>query len=253
MLCFDFDSTIVFSETYGIDNTMLYTCKSTKQLLYSTNTTIDLLNSISHAGIELVLVTARKFKDINTFNIFKEINVKYYICSLGYEIYVNNKLDEDWATHCKNKEKNLDVNKVIHILEKYNSFISRLKIISSGYIHVSLDKQLTKTELSEIELKLYECGYSLKYNSKVLKILSIDINKGQAVKYLKNKYLLTTSKIYGIGDDLIDLDFLNICDYALVPKNSNLYYLNKFKSTNNSGILSTNEMLSCILEDILNK
>lgn len=253
MLYFDFDDTIVFNNANDLVLSSLFVLNQNEKPLYASLEVPDLFHALMEQGCDCVVVTARKYENIKNDLLIKKLKIKHYICSLGFEIYYNNKLDNNWLSFSQACDSNLEHEKVKEFLSYYSYLIENIKVISNGYIYVSLSSSLDDKNLRDFSQAIGSCGYILKAYPNKLKIYSGKINKGEAVKYFNEQYNFDRQKTYGMGNDLLDLDFLKLCNKAFVPKNSYLDSLNIFPSSSSEGVLSAVDNLKKIYFDVLNE
>ncbi len=63
------------------------------------------------------------------------------------------------------------------------------------------------------------------HNDNNVAFIPLCLNKGYALKYYIDTYIEPLGEEYmtfGFGDSLVDLDFMGLCDYALVPRTSQI-------------------------------
>lgn len=253
LFAFDFDNTIMFTEfDRNIDNT-IYRCCDKKGYLYTTQKVINLFNGLKEKGVEMVVITARDYSEIEGIDFFNKVHIKYVIASLGYKIYVNGIEELEWSNKCSNICSNLCKYKVNNIINKIlKDNIEKVKLISDGYIYALLKNNLNEKQIIDLKRELNRVDYELLIYSKKIKIISNAINKGSAFEYLKKKYFVENIRdIIVAGDDLIDISFLQKGTKAIVPKNSNLErYDSKYTITEKSGVNSTEEILEFIISNL---
>lgn len=187
----------------------------------------DRINSIG----EIVPVTARITEQLNRAIIVK--GFKHAAWYQGALVKINNEIDEDW--------KDISFNSLDFV---QNDFEKLYKSLSTNHsfndLHIILDrfddldnmayqfyverKEKNRTLISMdvlgkyIEEYLDSEKYYIHQQFDYISILSKNINKAKAVKYIKEK--LNPILTIGCGDSDVDVNFMRECDYAIFPKKS---------------------------------
>jgi hydroxymethylpyrimidine pyrophosphatase-like HAD family hydrolase len=188
-------------------------------------------------GFKIVPVTARDVHAFGRCNLpFQEEVV------LNHGAVILNKqreIDEMWFEHIMQRlpnylEKLFDLWQEIEDYAKqhqgYKTYlVNDFGITWYGYIKHSDRTESSLNKLLETVIKqnrgILEGSLYWHLNGNNLAVLPKIINKQDAVRYLLEQYknehpdLLT----FGAGDSKTDAPFLALCDYALIPKNSQLF------------------------------
>jgi len=189
------------------------------------------IDTLIDAGINFIPTTARNLDAYKRTVFYKNKKINYVILNFGALILVNNKIDKKWNNYIQAKYKS-----IISINEIYNKLIVKLKekyidvtikIIDTYYISIYNknnldDKNIMRKIKKQLELFLLEYSQFYLYeNGNSFGILPIFLNKKFAVNYLIKKELPIFT--IGAGDNISDLDFMNLTDFKFLPKN---YILN---------------------------
>jgi len=189
------------------------------------------VDTLIDAGINFIPTTARNLDAYKRTVFYKNKKITYVILNFGALVLVNNKIDKEWNDSIQAKYKSIisiDIiyDKLIFKL-KEESLDVTIKIIDTYYISIYNKNNLDdKNIIQEIkkQLELFLLDYSQFYlyeNGNSFGILPIFLNKKFAVDYLIKK----ESPIFtiGAGDNISDLDFMNLADFKFLPK---IYTLN---------------------------
>lgn len=253
LFAFDFDNTIMFSKFEKDMGQTIYRCCDKRGYLYTTTKVINLFNELKEKGVEMVLITARNYSEIECIEFFNRVPIKYVICSLGYKVYIDGTEDLEWLNICSEICSNLSKYKVDDIINKIlKENIEKVKLISDGYAYALLKTNLSEKQRADLKRDLDSAGYELLVYNKKIKVISKAVNKGSAFEYLKKKYFINSFReIIAAGDDLIDISFLQKGTKTIVPKDSNLEYYNSgYIITEKSGVYSTEEILEFVVSNL---
>ncbi|MFZ2727229.1 MAG: HAD hydrolase family protein [Methylococcaceae bacterium] len=187
-------------------------------------------------GFKIVAVTAR---DVGAF---KRVNLPFQeevVLNHGAVILTaQGTIDADWHAHIMNEladyqQKLLTVwSAVEHYCQRHEGFKIRLvndfDITWYGVLkhRDGTEKPLKavlETVIKNHPLVLSGCLY-WHLNGNNLAILPNSIRKENAVRYLLSRYQKQYSDLitFAAGDSYTDAPFLGLCDYAIVPKNTQL-------------------------------
>jgi hypothetical protein len=202
---------------FDIDDTFVHKCFGQDENIIILKKVLEMH---SHDCV-LVINTGRGYNDILTsFNI-KIPKKLIAITDNGYTIHIGNKIDLLWNNYVKKQIKisQETLEEFEDILLKSNITILKKIIYSNYYV-----KYIMKEEnimLGEVNNKMH--GLSVIAAKQSIKLLSNAINKQNALKYIKGRYL-ANSRIIGIGNSGLDEMFINDCDIR--------YYINRKSSIN---------------------
>jgi len=197
------------------------------------NGTLQFLNIlIDSKEAHLIPVTARDLTSYKRFVLSEDERIKYAIINFGGVILKNGKLDEYWNKHIKSQYNALD-NQIKDIFDKSNEIIKEKKYkdkvkasfidgyyIAFRYIQKGEKKKWHKKLKKALKLliKATNQEYYIFENDSSVSILPHFLNKSKAVQHLIDKY--EPSLTIGAGDNENDREFMKVCDFALVPKDT---------------------------------
>ena len=134
------------------------------------------------------------------------------------------------------------------VLNKVPEINGELRIVENLFFYFYLTKPVDILLLNELTSFVADLGWRWSLQGKKLYFIPISISKGRAVTFLKEREGI--SQVFGAGDSILDLDFLNHCDFPFVPRNSELTkrrnLTKKFIITEQTNILSGEEILKSI-------
>ncbi|MEA3228674.1 MAG: HAD family hydrolase [Campylobacterota bacterium] len=187
-----------------------------------------LIDTLIDSNITFIPTTARDIASYNRTIFPQKERIKYAILNFGGTILIDNEIDREWKEKMDqeyNKIESIDtvLNELLYDFKNAGLNLV-VKTIADFYISVynkySIDDagilEQVKDVLSDFidkngDFYLYE-------NDNSFGILPNFLNKKFAVEHLieKEQPILTI----GAGDNLSDLDFMNLTSFQLVPNNS---------------------------------
>lgn len=183
------------------------------------------IDTLIASNITFIPTTARNRDSYERTVFAKEKAIKYVILNFGGTVLIDGEIDQEWE-----RKMNASYAKIISIENLYKQLNNQLasvnielivKIIDGFYISIynkfNLDNKGILTEVKErlnafleeyVDFYLYE-------NDNSFAILPNCLNKKFAVQYLikKKSPILTL----GAGDNISDLDFMNLSSFRLIP------------------------------------
>lgn len=127
---------------------------------------------------------------------------------------------EQLITYKNDWEKNL-----LHSFFKNIQFNQDENIVLNGYI----DGKLTIDDIvpQEIHDYMFELGFYIYQSYDRIAFVPYYQRKEYAVYYLMKMLKINSYNdlVIGLGDNKIDVDFMNLCSFAMIPQNSNLLRL----------------------------
>ncbi len=192
-----------------------------------------LVDTIIDSGITFIPTTARNLASYQRTVFYKNLKIKYIILNFGGLILLDNQEDKVWTKVMNDSYKKITpLTKLYKNVLQYfkdNDLKLQVKIIDSYYISIynkfNLDDQEMIKRIREnlMDFLDIEKDFYLYENGNSFAILPHFLNKKFAVKYLINRYkpILTL----GAGDNISDLDFMNLTDFKIVPKENGSKYL----------------------------
>lgn len=208
-------------------------------------------------GFRMVPVTARNY------DAFQRVDLPFTheaVLNHGATIlHADRRLDEQWHARVSSAVRDHadDLQALTAAIQRYRSTPGntglRPRLIedfgSSWYLvvkHESGDEQALERLKSEVVRQFPAVAAGKLYlhsNGNNLAVLPKPVNKADAVAYLLNEFnarhgceLLTL----GMGDSLTDAPFMALCDYAVIPKNTQLHRAVlsiHHRDTENTGVL----------------
>ncbi|MEK7431520.1 MAG: hypothetical protein AABZ74_00190 [Cyanobacteriota bacterium] len=185
---------------------------------------------VNHESVSIIPVTLRGIKEYNDTQISKNPKIITSVLYFSGIITNNDYADAVWANHIKScflklkpslgdifQELMKNLKKDVFKVEIVDSFYISIKNLSSGDVdYINQNKALIKF----IEKKIINDEYVVHFKNKNIIILPKFLNKKNSVQYLINKY--KPDLTIGAGDSLFDWGFMDLCDYKLIPRDSQL-------------------------------
>jgi len=183
------------------------------------------IDTLIASNITFIPTTARNRDSYERTVFAKEKAIRYVILNFGGTVLVDGEIDQEWEEKMK-----ASYAKIIPIDNLFGQLNNRLvsvnvelivKIIDGFYISIynkfNLDNKGVLSEVKEcLNVFLEEhVDFYLYENDNSFAILPKCLNKKFAVQYLieKNNPILTL----GAGDNISDLDFMNLSSFRLIP------------------------------------
>jgi HAD superfamily hydrolase (TIGR01484 family) len=184
---------------------------------------------LNRDNVKIIPVTARDMEQYKLTLLSNNPNITTAVTYFSAVITDHGEIDQEWQEHIKNSYSKLKFS-VREIMEKItaNADLENFKIhsVEDFYIVIknrSKDKNQYIIQNEELKNKLSAMindEYYIHYNSNNIAVLPKFLDKKNAVEYLIKKYrpLLTI----GAGDSITDLNFMELCDFKIIPKNSQI-------------------------------
>lgn len=168
-------------------------------------------------------VTARNEEQYKRTFINMENLVKTYIHSFT-TLYIDNKEEVDFNKNIFNKIRKLD-KEMNDIVEKMSNIYKSFQNINirrnTNFIQIVTDNdKFIKSNIEECIIPLLKNSNKLEYSisGKNIYIKPRILDKREPVKYIIEK--LKPKLTIGIGDDILDHNFMNETDFKLLPNDS---------------------------------
>ncbi len=187
-----------------------------------------LIDTLIDSDITFIPTSARDIASYERTIFLTNPKIKYAILNFGGTILINNEIDTVWKEKMDreyNKIESIDtiLNELLYDLNNAGLNLV-VKTIADFYISVynkyNIDDTGILEQVKDILSDFIEknSDFYLYENDNSFGILPNFLNKKFAVEYLieQEKPILTI----GAGDNLSDLDFMNLTSFQLVPNNS---------------------------------
>ena len=198
---------------------------------------------VNHESMKIIPVTLRGVKEYSNTQISKNPKVITSVLYFSGLITHNDYIDEAWANHIKNSFLTLSLPMGLvfqNLVSNLKKDVFHIELVDNFYISI---KNLSENEddaikqnhalVKLIKTKIINDEYFLHVKQRNIIIIPNFLDKKNAVQYLINKYnpVLTI----GAGDSLSDWGFMEICDYKLIPSDSQIesFLTTKIKDYNN--------------------
>jgi hydroxymethylpyrimidine pyrophosphatase-like HAD family hydrolase len=245
----DLDRTLIFSKKFiDIPNekVVLVECDGEKEIAYMTYIASKMIENIAKS-ITIVPVTTRNYTEYKRISMLQKLNLKYFIINNGAEIYIDDKIDEDYSRIIKSEMEYLNCNlntALKRFLDVFNEKNIKLYRLSDNYLYVIVINIDTfdYDALEDFKKSMSKEGYQINRTGKKIYIIPSCIFKWKAVQYLNEKYL--NEPIISAGDSNMDFEMITKSKYSIIPRGCELDGLiancNKTAST---GIMAGEEIL----------
>jgi len=198
----------------------------------------EFLDRIVQSGyFEFIPTTARNLESYSRTIFYKHYNFEHIILNFSGIILNNNRVDLEWQQELKKNYFKLSINifELLQLTERYfyqncdTKYIPEIKSIDEQYISIynhnhSNNPEITKRIGKIVTDFIYRNGLNREFypyqNETSFVILPNFLNKRNGVKYLIDKY--KPPFVIGAGDNVSDLDFMNLTDFNLIPTDSTL-------------------------------
>lgn len=257
----DLDQTLIFSkrrlEHLPEEERVVIEYKDGEPLSYMSRRSQELLKQVS-TKCTFIPITTRimdQYKRID-LGVFKE-RVPYAIISNGGRVLIDGVDDPFWRDHISTglKEECLtlkDVHK--YFIERYSGdWVKSIRIAEELFIYCIVDPERTPLlDLNEFKHWLNSNNWDLSIQGRKIYFIPRVLQKSKALKYLGNK--IGKKLFAGAGDSFLDLSFLKIVKYPIIPRHGELinkysHLLGNINITKDDGIYASDELLT----EILNK
>ena len=186
------------------------------------------IDSILKSNITFIPTTARDLNSYKRTIFYNEDKIKYVILNFGGTLLIDNEINKDWEDKMK-----LEYQKINSLNDTYQNLLNDfqkanlnlvVKIISGFYISIYNKYNIDDAGILQDVRKVLNdfisknSDYYIYENDNSFGILPNCLNKKFAVEYLikKENPILTI----GAGDNISDLDFMNLTNFHLIPNNS---------------------------------
>lgn len=183
-------------------------------------------------NIKLIPLTARNKEQYNrTF--LKDILIDYSLCFAG-QIYINDQILQDWNNRVIDNfnKTNLKLEDIYLDISKEFDGIFKIIIVENTYIsikhHNVYSESFENDRINILNLinKKLNNEYFVHENNNNLAIIPNFLDKKYACEYFINYY--NPEITIGMADSISDYNFMDICDYKIIPSKTQLdYFINR--------------------------
>ena len=181
----------------------------------------------SHEKSCIVPVTARDYSQYLRTNMSKDFNVSLASICFGAEILLNNEADPIWKDRIQAGLQSLNSNiptLLKGIDEVLNKEVFNIRNVNDYYLVIKhknkVDYQNEINECYSMLINLLPSDLTIYQNDNNITIVPKCIDKRNAVNYLIE---MTNPKLtIGVGDSNSDWNFMDACDYKIIPKKSQI-------------------------------
>jgi hydroxymethylpyrimidine pyrophosphatase-like HAD family hydrolase len=186
-------------------------------------------------------------------NVFKP---KYAITSNGGNILIDSSPDEEWANLMQSALR-ISVNH-LEVKAMYEAISSpdwalRGRLCDGLFYTMIIDREKMPTAIiEEFTDQLLRLDWTVSIQGRKLYLVPACINKGAALRYLKERVGATF--ICASGDSLLDESLLTVADFSISPSHGELFNTyqdaGNYQFTTSSGIRASEELMMRIKETI---
>lgn len=240
----DLDKTIIHSKNPN------YKCVEyigDREITYMTEDSYLLLQELLKE-VEFIPCTMRNLRQTLRVGFINEYNPKFIICTNGAEIYIDGKLDIYWNDYMTSL---IEPNEIVDLIDKINSIGLNLKEnrnIENFYVTLKFYSEEDAINSLGIIKDVVGEKYIVSQSGIKVFIIKEEINKANALDYLKNKYGF--ENIHTAGDSVYDEKFTGL-NYVhnYIPSHATFKHDNSYVSTQ-TGISATEDILKAIIKNI---
>lgn len=179
--------------------------------------------------LKIIPVTARDLEQYKRTVISNHPEVTTAVMYFSAVIIDNGEIDVVWQEHIKNSYSKLKYS-LGEVFEKVSNNIDqtnfKIHSVEDFYLVIknrSVNKEQYIIQNDELKNKLSALlndEYYVHYNSNNISVLPKFLDKKNAVEYLIKKY--RPQLTIGAGDSITDLNFMQLCDFKIIPGNSQI-------------------------------
>ncbi|EDS78305.1 conserved hypothetical protein [Clostridium botulinum C str. Eklund] len=257
----DLDRTLIYSKKL-IDNMekdiVLVETYLGKPLSFMKKQVIEDIKHIQEKSL-FIPVTTRTIEQYNRVFVFRDyIKPKYAVTSNGGNIFVNGKIDEEWASIIRNKLKDSISYESIKgmFLESFKdiSWIKKMVLRDNLFYSVHfIDRNLINIkELDAFKECADKNGWNVSVQNRKIYIVPKCVNKWDAISHIKK--LENVKHVVTSGDSDLDYCMLIKSNYAICVDHGDLKDIIQDKIsqkhnitiTNNSGIKASKDIITIV-------
>lgn len=229
LLFLDLDDTIFQTRRKNKDATIqaTYPANIEKASYMSNSQSLMFELFYNNPDVMIIPVTARDIEQYKRTEISKKslIAVTYFAGMIVH----NNEIDLHWQKNIQDnyKKMQLDISTIFTDLQQeLDPSIFKSHIVEDFYIVIknkfnsSFEHNQQNEILKLLLLKKITDEYFIHHNNNNISIIPKFIDKKNAVKYLIEKY--QPELTIGMGDSFTDINFMNLCDFKIIPTQSQI-------------------------------
>lgn len=204
---------------------------------YASDKQVELI-SFFQKGMKVIPTTAR---NLSSFSLVDLQFTEQVILNHGAVILnKDGSVNADWDDHVRHalKETKEELYYLFSEIEKYIDNGFKVRVISDFDLDIYLslkymdDNKYVVDKHAALEVILNECinnvitsNYYIHFNDNNLSVIPHFIGKEHAVKFLLESLTAEFGEImsWGMGDSHSDINYMALCDYAIIPKSSQIY------------------------------
>lgn len=223
----DLDRTLIFSYKFLSETNNDYVCveeKNNKNLSYMSQEALDLLTQLKEENdLYIVPITTRSISQFERIKVLQDC--EYAIVSNGAYILHNGKIFKPWYDKIYNdliqiKDEYIKIEELLKGIE--DKCIEKPRIVDGAFYFMKLpnDREIINDVLEFCEENLKALNWNYTLQGLKLYVIPKVISKERALKYLMN--LLSVKKVITAGDGKLDIGFVSIGDYRIIPEKSEI-------------------------------
>ena len=177
------------------------------------------IDKLLDSSITIIPTTARSISSYYRTTLSQDKRIKYAILNFGATILINNKIDTEWENRINNKLNKISMESLLYEIKEILDSELDIKLIDNFYVNIHNKIKFDNSKIKNIVENFLENqdNFYLHHNDNSFAILPTFLNKKFAVEYLIEE--LNPILTLGAGDNRSDLDFMNIIDFKILPKN----------------------------------
>lgn len=240
----DLDKTIIYSKN---PNHRCVEHMENRQITYMTEKSYFLLKELLKK-VEFIPCTMRNLRQTLRIDFVREYEPKYIICTNGAQIYINGELDEYWNDYMNTLIKPDEINELINNINTLGLNLKENRNIENFYITLKFYNENDAKNSIEYLKEIVGDNYVISQSGIKVFLIKEEINKANALDYLKNKYKF--KHIHTAGDSVYDKRFTGL-NYVhnYLPFHAEFRHDNSFIS-NQAGIYASEDILESILNNL---
>ncbi|NRD80489.1 hypothetical protein HPT25_24510 [Bacillus sp. BRMEA1] len=226
----DLDRTLVYSNRaiaqlgYSKSTVLIPVEKKAQEVTaYMTEKSLSFIQKLCQHQL-FIPVTTRTTEQYNRILVFKEkLRLPYAITANGAEILYEGEPLREWSSYLTQilDVGALGMRELLSLLKQDDwNFIGDLRIVGTLFFYWILEKIPSMETITKLQKFVSSYGWRISLQGKKLYFIPKVISKGKALNFICSRERMNA--IAGAGDSLLDLDFLQLCQYRFVPEHGEL-------------------------------